>query len=152
MSWGGKLPKRSPLVRALPRRRRQSTVVLSRIALADIREALKWSEQTFGRRAAARYRALLKQAIRDIATDPERPGSKERPELSRGARTYHLRFSRERARASGSVRTPRHFLLYRRRDDGAIEVARVLHDVRDLERHLPDDYRGARELLDVDKC
>jgi hypothetical protein len=35
------------------------------------------------------------------------------------------------------VKTPRHFLLYRRREDGVIEVGRVLHDSRDLERQLP---------------
>ena len=116
-------------------------VVLAPSARRDIREALQWSEDRFGTRAAARYRALLKQALRDIASDPERPGSTERPELSSGARTYHLRFSRERARAGGVVKNPRHFLLYRRRDEGTIEVARILHDARDLERHLPEEYR-----------
>jgi hypothetical protein len=40
---------------------------------------------------------LLKQALMDIGADPERPGSKERPDiLVRGARTYHLEFSRNR--------------------------------------------------------
>ncbi|MGP8245686.1 MAG: hypothetical protein ACLQVN_14355 [Bryobacteraceae bacterium] len=83
--------------------------------------------------------------MRDIGDDPERPGSKERPEIMiGGARTYHLEFSR--GRVSGSkVKEPRHFLLYRRRADGAIEVARILHDGRDLWRHLPEEYRrGAR--------
>jgi toxin ParE1/3/4 len=116
-------------------------VILAPAARRDIREALKWSEEKFGSRAAQRYRALLKQALRDIAADPERPGSTERPELSSGARTYHLRFSRDRARATGAVKNPRHFLLYRRSDGGVIEVARVLHDARDLERHLPENYR-----------
>jgi toxin ParE1/3/4 len=39
------------------------------------------------------------------------------------------------------VKAPRHFLLYRRRDEGVIEVARVIHDARDLTRHLPEEYR-----------
>jgi toxin ParE1/3/4 len=39
------------------------------------------------------------------------------------------------------VTEPRHFLLYRRREDGVIEVARILHDGRDLARHLPEGYR-----------
>ncbi len=116
-------------------------VILAPAARRDIREALKWSEEKFGSRAAQRYRALLKQALRDIAANPERPGSTERPELSSDARTYHLRFSRDRARATGAVKNPRHFLLYRRSDEGVIEVARVLHDARDLERHLPENYR-----------
>ena len=56
-----------------------------------------------------------------------------------GARSYHLEFSR--SRVSGSrVKAPRHYLLYRRRGDGVIEVARILHDASDLARHLPEGY------------
>ena len=116
-------------------------VILAPAARRDIIDILKWSEEKFGRRAAARYRALLKQALRDLAADPERPGSAARPELASGARTYHLHFSRERSRAKGRVKSPRHFLLYRRGNEGTLEVARVLHASRDLERHLPEDYR-----------
>ena len=40
--------------------------------------------------------------------------------MIQGARTYHVEFSR--SRVSGSrVKEPRHFLLYRRREDGVIE-------------------------------
>jgi toxin ParE1/3/4 len=126
-------------------KKRASRPSLAPAARQDIREALRWSEQRFG--AAARYRALIKQAVRDIGADPERPGSKDRPEIRiKGARTYHLEFSR--GGVSGSkVKEPRHFLLYRRREDGVIEVARILHDARDLGRHLPEEYRrGARPL------
>ena len=122
-------------------KRRVSRPSLAPAALQDLREVLIWSEHKFGRAAAVRYRALIKQAVRDIGTDPECPGSKERPEIMiHGARTYHLEFSR--SRVSGSkVKDPRHFLLYRRREDGVIEVARILHDGRDLQRHLPEGYR-----------
>jgi toxin ParE1/3/4 len=121
--------------------KRESRLSLAPAARQDVREVLKWSERNFGKAAAARYKALIKQAVRDIGADPERAGSKERPELmTRGARTYHLEFSR--SRVSGSrMKAPRHFLLYRRRDDGVIEVARILHDSRDLRRHLPEEYR-----------
>jgi toxin ParE1/3/4 len=79
----------------------------------------------------------------DIANDPERPDSKERPDIMiEGARTYHLKFSRSRVSGLG-VKEPRHFLLYRRRKDGIIEVARILHDGRDLARHLPESYQRA---------
>ena len=115
--------------------------ILAPAARQDIREILRWSEQEFGETAAARYRALIKQAVRDVAEDPKRPGSKERPEIMiEGARTYHLQFSRSHASTPG-VREPRHFLLYRSREDGVVEVARVLHDARDLGRHLPQGYR-----------
>jgi plasmid stabilization system protein ParE len=59
-------------------------VVLAPSAQRDIRETLKWSLGKFGPRAAVRYRDLLKQALRDVTADPERPGSRERPELARG--------------------------------------------------------------------
>jgi toxin ParE1/3/4 len=82
--------------------------------------------------------------MRDIAEDPDRPGSTEHPEvLAEGVRTYHLEFSRGRV-SGGRVKEPRHFLVYRRRPDGLVEVARVLHDTRDLSRHLPPTYRAAK--------
>jgi toxin ParE1/3/4 len=87
-----------------------------------------------------RLNILIKQALIDIETDHERPGSKERPELMvEGARTYQLFLSRTKVRGT-KVKEPTHFLLYRRRGE-VIEVARVLHNARDLARHLPPDYR-----------
>lgn len=84
-----------------------------------------------------RYNSSMTQALRDIAEEPERPGSQQRPELGAGVLVYHLRFSRDRAGSEpGRVKVPRHFLVYRRQN-GLIEVLRVLHDARDLERHVP---------------
>jgi toxin ParE1/3/4 len=111
-------------------------------ARRDIVAIVKRSLQEFGKAACLRYTALIRQALLDIAADPQRPGSSGRPEvMADGARTYHI--SHSRARVSGSrVKEPRHFLLYRCREDGLIEVARILHDSRDLERHLPEEYQG----------
>ena len=98
--------------------------------------------------AAERYKALIKQALRDIGAHPERPGSKEGPEiLVEGARTYHLEFSRGRVKGP-VVKAPRHFLLYyRRRAERVIEVGRLCHDARDLVRHVPEEYRrGPRQI------
>ncbi len=106
-------------------------------ARRDIAAILKRSEQEFGFEASLRYEALIRQALIDIETHHERPGSKERPELMvEGARTYQISLSRRRV--SGAKVAP-HFLLYRRRDD-FIEVARILHGSRDLEKHLPSGY------------
>jgi toxin ParE1/3/4 len=103
------------------------TIVLAPAANRDIGEVLIWSRQVFGVRAAARYRNLLKQALRDIAADPERAGSKPRPELSTGVRTYHILFSRDRARSeSGPVHKPRHLIVYRTRDRKTLEILRIL--------------------------
>ena len=124
----------------MPESERPCRVVLAPAARKDIREALIWSQERFGERAAARFRELLKQALRDIAVDPGRPGSRERPDLARGIRTYHLMFSRNHARGElRVVQQPRHFLIYRRRGENLIDVVRILHDARDLERHLPTE-------------
>jgi toxin ParE1/3/4 len=100
-----------------------------------------WNKAKFGRDAALRYEDLIIQALRDIESDSERPGSQDKGDLQNGVRSYHLSFSRERARNTlGIVLSPRHFVIYRRRDgQSAIEILRILHDGRDLQRHLPEE-------------
>lgn len=88
-------------------------------ARRDIAAILKRSIREFGEAASVRYRALIRQALTDIEADPERPGSKERPEIMIKGAT-HL---------SPAIA------------DGVIEVARVLDEARDLMRHLPESYR-----------
>jgi toxin ParE1/3/4 len=102
----------------------------------DVGDILQWSAAEFGEAAAMRYEALIRQALRDVQADPERAGAKDRPDLSPHAYVYHLSFSRDRV-AGEKVRTPRHFVLYRF-SGGAVEFARILHDSRDLMRHLPE--------------
>lgn len=129
----------------MPKKRGHLKAVLSPDARRDLREALRWSETRFGHDARLRYEALIVQALRDIETDPTRPGSNERPEIMiEGARTYHISLSRDRATmVVGVVHKPRHFILYRRRKDNknVIDVGRILRDDRDLVRHLPESYR-----------
>lgn len=127
----------------MPKRSHPFDVRVSIEARRDIRAILDWSEREFGKKAALRYEALVIQALRDIGADPERAGSVERPAIMvEGARTYHLAFSRGRVKGRG-VKAPRHFLLYRRCGEHSIEVGRVIHDARDLTRHLPEEYRRA---------
>jgi toxin ParE1/3/4 len=103
---------------------------------------MRWSSREFGKDAALRYDALLTQVFADIAADPDRLGAQQRPELASGVMVYHLCFSRDRARGPlGAVRHPRHFVIYRRQDH-VIEILRVLHDARELRRHLPEQYRA----------
>ncbi len=117
---------------------------LSPAAEQDIRELLHWSVENFGRDAAARYAALLQQAIRDLEIDPERIGVKSRPELmSPAARTYHLSFSRNHVNGP-RVKNPRHFILFRVVPP-ALQIARILRDGRDLSQHLPESYRQSYE-------
>ncbi|RUL84611.1 type II toxin-antitoxin system RelE/ParE family toxin [Tautonia sociabilis] len=115
---------------------------LSPQAEQDIEAILAWTHEEFGEKARLRYEALLIRAILDVAEAPECVGSHDRPEIVAGARTYHLRHSRDHVKRSvGRVRRPRHFLLYRTIAEGGVEVGRILHDSMDLSRHLPDDYR-----------
>jgi len=115
--------------------------LLTSSARRDIAAILKWSLREFGTAASLRYRALIRQALADLEADPARPGSLERPELMvEGARTWYISQSRART-PGGRVKEPRHFILYRRRQDGVVEVGRILHENVDLSRYLPSGYR-----------
>jgi toxin ParE1/3/4 len=107
---------------------------LSAAAQADVVDILAWTQEQFGEAARLRYQALIVAALRDIAAQPDRPGSLDRPELGIGVRSWHLRSSRDRAGA-GLVRRPRHFVIYRMQR-GVVVIGRVLHDAMELTRHL----------------
>ncbi|HWJ39097.1 MAG TPA: type II toxin-antitoxin system RelE/ParE family toxin [Sphingomicrobium sp.] len=111
---------------------------LSAAAQADIVDILARTEERFGEAARVRYETLIVAAIRDIAENPDRPGAPVRPELGVGARSWHFRLSRSRAREeSGPVRRPRHLIVFRIGGGGIVEIGRVLHDAMELERHRP---------------
>lgn len=112
---------------------------ISNIAQADVINILTWTHEQFGEAARLRYETLIVAALRDVATQPDRPGSIARPELGAGVRSWHLRLSRNHvATAAGVVRRPRHFLVYRL-EPALLVVGRVLHDAMELERHLDPD-------------
>ncbi|HYH20886.1 MAG TPA: type II toxin-antitoxin system RelE/ParE family toxin [Azospirillum sp.] len=107
-------------------------------ARRDIDAALAQSRGTFGEAASRRYSALVRRALRDLAEDPYRPGSRQRSDLGDGIRSYHLVHCRKRARTpDGIVHAPRHLLIYRMRDPETVAVLRLLHDAMEPHRHLP---------------
>ncbi|MCY7355758.1 MAG: type II toxin-antitoxin system RelE/ParE family toxin [Lysobacter sp.] len=113
---------------------------LAAAAQSDIVQLLAYTQRSFGVAARQRYQTLLLTALRDVAAEPERIGSVARSELGEQVRSYHLRHSRDRAaNADGFVRRPRHLLLFRWTQPELIDVARVLHDAMEIERHLPTD-------------
>ena len=122
----------------------QAPVRLTRAAQRDVLAIRNWTRKKFGKPAAARYEALIEQAVEDIGVNPERKGSSE-PAGFPGVHVYHLTFSRNNV-AGARVREPRHFLLFRRRAEGFVEVGRILHDSFDLEQHLPKSYRRAEGI------
>ena len=146
MSLKGRSLPRWPPNANVAEKRAPLRITLAPAARHDLRELLRWSYENFGERAAGRYRVLRQQALRDLEADPERHGSMERPGMMiEGARLYHLQFSRTRVSGVG-VKEPRHFVLYRRRGEGMIEVGRILHDSCDVERHLPGRFRVGSEV------
>ncbi|MEM7499615.1 MAG: type II toxin-antitoxin system RelE/ParE family toxin [Pseudomonadota bacterium] len=104
--------------------------------LADIR---RYTRERWGDRMLDAYDILLKQALLDIRDDPNRPGSKDRSDdLLAPIRSYHVALSR--GRAGSRIKAPRHVLLYFEPKEDTVVLSRVLHDSRDLARHLPDAH------------
>ena len=109
---------------------------LSEAAQGDVLGILAWTHEQFGEAARLRYESLIVAALRDVASQPDRPGSLARTELGAGVRSWHLRLSRGHVtRGVEVVRRPRHFLVYRL-EPGLVVVGRVLHDAMELARHL----------------
>lgn len=112
---------------------------LSDAAQGDVLSILAWTHEQFGEAARLRYESLIVAALRDVASEPDRPGSLARPELGAGVRSWHLRLSRDHVKPGvGVVRRPRHFLVYRS-EPALVVVGRVLHDAMELAGHLDPD-------------
>ena len=114
-------------------------------AESDLEDIRDYTIKKHGPKAAKAYTALLRQAFKDIREDPFRPGSHERPEIGVNVRSYHIALSK--ARAESNVKRPRHFVLYFLPKDNEVVVSRILHDSRDLPRHIPrEDIGRARDF------
>jgi toxin ParE1/3/4 len=107
---------------------------ISRAAETDIVSILAWTEETFGSQATVRYERLIVAGIRDVAAEPFRLGSVDRPELGDGVRSWHLHGSRGHTPV-GPLPRPRHFVIYRL-DSDIVVFGRVLHDAMELARHM----------------
>ncbi|SOC24595.1 type II toxin-antitoxin system RelE/ParE family toxin [Thalassospira xiamenensis] len=115
------------------------SLILTGPARNDLLEIRAYTLQTHGPVAADAYDSLLRQAFKDIRDNPFRPGSKDRSEIGANIRSFHTSLSRKRA--SSSVKSPRHFVLYFLPKEDEIVISRVLHDARDLARHVPDHHK-----------
>lgn len=119
-------------------------LVISSVALGDLEDIRAYTLNSYGENSADSYDRLIDQAFEDLESDPLRPGSSERAEIMEGLRSYHISFARKRA--ASSVKSPRHFVLYFMPTTNDTVVSRILHDARDLGRHLPDAHREAMDL------
>ena len=101
----------------------------SKSAVRDIEEVLAYTLAQFGQQKTEQYKELIRQALAEIATDPNHPPAKYRPEIHADARTFHLARRGRRAR---------HLFLYRVIGNEFVDIARLLHDSMEIERHLPE--------------
>ena len=112
------------------------TVRLTAAAEGDFEEILRWTADQFGDGQARIYADTLSAALNDPSAGPSVIGAKKRDDILKGIFTLH--FARK-------GRKGRHFVMFRvgRAPDGeVIEVLRMLHDVADLQRHLPPADEG----------
>ena len=113
---------------------------ISNAARVDIVDILRFSQTQFGDQARQRYQALVLAALQALASTPYRIGSQDREELAPGLRSYHLIYSRQKAKQPhGTVKSPRHIVFYRVVNDDLIEVVRLLHDAMEVHLNLPND-------------
>jgi toxin ParE1/3/4 len=103
-------------------------VILSWPARQDFQTIIAWTADTFGRAQANSYRATLIAALRRLEGGPTVLGTLARDEIGRGRRTLHVNRTGGRGR---------HVILFETRDNGIVNVLRILHDAMDLPRHIP---------------
>ncbi|NNM74712.1 type II toxin-antitoxin system RelE/ParE family toxin [Enterovirga sp. DB1703] len=94
----------------------------------------------FGPRQVATYTELIEAAICDLAVDPERIGSRPRPELGRAMRSLHL------SHVAGRQRGARHEIYYRvqaaKGGQPELVIMRILHDAMDPAGRVKAALRG----------
>jgi toxin ParE1/3/4 len=110
---------------------------LARPAQIDLANILATSVERWGPEGRHRYAAILANAMRQVANEPEGPLTKKRTELRSGIRSFHIRHVR-RSADPAKVRRPVHVLYYRVAQEGVIEILRVLHEKMDPSRHLDE--------------
>jgi len=112
--------------------------LISRPAQADLTQILASSAERWGIEARRRYAALLAAAMRRVAAEAEGPTTKNRSEIARGIRSFHLRHARVN-KVEAKMRRPVHVLYYRVVRSGLVEIVRVLHDRMELSRYIDAD-------------
>jgi len=111
---------------------------LSPLARADIAQILAKSVERWGIEGRRRYAAMLAAGMRKVAAEPQGPTTRDRSELFRGVRSFHLRHA-PADKTAARVRGPVHVLYYRVARDGSVEIVRVLHERMEPNRHIGAD-------------
>ena len=80
--------------------------------------------------------------MRKVAAEPEGPTTRDRTELFRGIRSFHLRNART-GDAEAKPGRPVHVLDYRAGRPGLVEIVRVLHERMEPSLHIGADLKNA---------
>lgn len=110
---------------------------LSRLARADLSGILAGSDDRWGPEIRRRYAALIAMAMRQVASDPEGPTTRDRSEIRRGVRSFHVRHTRL-ADLEPKVKRAVHIIFYRAIRPGSVEIVRVLHERMEPSRHISE--------------
>lgn len=92
-------------------------------AEGDLKSIFRYTIRKWGFDQADAYLELLSFARERIVANPFLPGSKPRDDLAAGCRT---------------LRCGKHVYFYRLRDN-TVEIARILHESMDFERHVGEE-------------
>jgi toxin ParE1/3/4 len=80
--------------------------------------------------------------MRQIASDPNGVATRNRDEILRGVRSFHIRHARADDLTpddlAPTVKRPPHVLYYRAIRPGLVEIVRVLHERMEPSRHISD--------------
>lgn len=104
------------------------TVIISQVAKADLKDIQRWTAMNFGAAQAIRYEETLQLAIEALKSGRGTVALTKREDLGHGVFSLHV------ARRG---RRGRHVLILKLRKEQEWELLRVLHDSRDLARHIP---------------
>lgn len=109
-------------------------IKLAKHAQDDVSQALEWSQHQHGTQAAIRYLELIKLALKDIQTKPDRLGVHSHTSLSKIS-LYHLRHSAKHLPKEQLVKQPKHMLVFRANTKQLL-VLRLLHESMDIDMQL----------------
>ncbi len=114
-------------------------------ALDALEEILEWSEKKFHEVGRLRYQALIVQSVRDIAADIGQNEIDWFQVRDRKVGIYHTAHSRNNIPdLLTRIQKPRHTIVFRIADDGAVVILGFIHDkmlripaLRHIVRSLP---------------
>ena len=117
---------------------------LTRSAEADLARILAISTERWGSDARLRYEALLFDAIQQLAAHPDGPHTRNRSDVGRRIRSFHVQHTQREPRRE-RVRRPVHVIYYRTRQGGIIEIVRLLHERMEPSGHIATGLSESEE-------